>query len=211
MTTFAICQACAGQVEVHLLRREGQTGNPAGCCVQCQSFACRSHGKREAGTQQFRCIECLPGFLLYSAVAHSGSENELAKRVAERSPAWFLARHAWRIEDPEAFLQLHDLVRVPTGETLSSCYERSAFDLDQVVPQEPKWELTLRDLRRIQFRLDSTPQRDLLKLAAAYTGFLYPAENANHDLPEELQALRGAILPLAHPRYGGLVNGVLVR
>ncbi|HEX7288912.1 MAG TPA: hypothetical protein VF532_22195 [Candidatus Angelobacter sp.] len=154
----------------------------------------------------------MPGFLLYSAVAHSGSENELAKRIVERQPAWFLARHAWRIEDPRTFLQEHDLVRDPAEETLSSFYEQSAFDLDQQVGlRDPEWEMTLRDLRRIQFRLDSTPQHDLLKLAAATTGFIYPRENGNVDLPQELQVLRGVLSPLAQPGYSERVNGVLVR
>ena len=210
MTGFAICQACAGSLNVHLVRGLGSHRNPAGCCAQCQSFACPRHGERDPATQQFRCVECLPTSLLYSAAAHSGAENELAKAIMARQPAWALGRNAWQVESPELFLEQHDLVRDRTSEILSEFYLQSSFDLDRFGAQRPGWEKIVRDLRRIQLRLAPTPQRDLLKLAGAYITFIYPNHGGERvALPTDMQVLRSALLPLPADNYIESLNDVL--
>lgn len=192
MTGFAICHACTGSLGAHLRRGQGRRKSPVGCCGQCQSFACGLHGERERDNQQFRCVECLPAVLLFSAVAYSGSENELAKTIIERQPACSRARDGWRIKHPESFLEHHDLIKDQTGEALSDFHLLSGLDLDRPELQRPGWEKIVRDLLRIQFRLDSTPQRDLLRLAAGYIWFMYP-ETAPAVLPDEMQVLRSAV------------------
>ncbi len=191
MDGFAICQSCAGFLAAHLPVARDTRRNPAGCCVRCQSFACRFHGKRESRSQQFRCVECLPAALLYSAVAYSGSENELAKAIIARQRGG--GQNAFEICDPKSFLEEHELVREQTGKTLSEFYQRSEFNLYRVELDQPGWEKTVRDLRRIQFRLESTRQRDLLKLAASYIAFMYPLES-QAALPQDMQVLRSSLL-----------------
>jgi hypothetical protein len=191
MDGFVMCQACMGPVAAHLLVAEGTRRNPSGCCVRCQSFACRFHGERESSSQQFRCVECLPASLLYSAVACSGSENELAKAIIARQRG--SGQNAFDLSGPKSFLEEHELVREQTGELLSGFYQRSEFDLNRPELDQPGWEKMVRDLRRIQFRLESTRQRDLLKLAAAYIAFLYPPEG-QAALPQEMQVLRSSLV-----------------
>jgi len=190
MDGFAICQACAGLLAARLPIAQETGRGPAGCCVRCQSFACRLHGERESRSQQFRCVECLPASLLYSAVACSGSENELAKAVLARQRG---GQNAFEACDPKSFLEEHELVREQTGEVLSEFYHRSEFNLYRAELDQPGWEKTVRDLRRIQFRLESTRHCDLLKLAAAYIAFMYPLEG-RIALPQEMQVLRSSLV-----------------
>lgn len=206
MDGFAICQACVGSLAAHLPIAPQTPRNPAGCCVRCQSFACRLHGERESRSQQFRCVECLPAALLYNAVAFSGSESELAKAILARQRNG--GQYAYEICGPGLFLEEHELVREQSGEVLSDFYKRAEFSLDRAELDQPQWEKTVRDLRRIQFRLDSTGQRDLLKLAASYIAFLYPIES-HAALPQEMQVLRRSLTPSC---AGALkqVDGVLV-
>lgn len=193
MIGFGTCQACADSQDAGLRKWRGDIRNSAGCCVQCHSFACRFHGERESKTLQFRCVECLPSFVLYSAVLHSGAETELAKEIVARQPAWSIGRNAWNIARPKSFLELHDLVRNRTNETLSEFYEHGDFNLDRPELQRHGWEKAVRDLRRMQIRLDPTPQHHLLKLAASYIAFLYPDERQD-SLPLDMQVLRSAVL-----------------
>jgi hypothetical protein len=193
MLEFGICQACAASVAAGLRKRRGDIRKSAGCCVQCHSFACGFHGERELHTQQFRCVECLPSFVLYSAVLHSGAQTQVAKEILARQPAWSVGRNAWRIDNPESFLELHDLVRDGTNETLSEFYDQCCFDLDQPELQHQEWATAVRDLRRMQFRLDPTPQHDLLKLAASYLAFIYSQQTQN-SLPLDMQVLWSAML-----------------
>lgn len=194
MSDSATCHACAAGIPVRLRHNHGSGAGPAGCCAQCQSFACALHGQRDSSTQQFRCIECLPAFLMHSAIRHSNSDNELAKTILDRSPG---TPRAWHIENAGAFLAQHDLICDRTATTLSEVYQCSTFDLGVPGLNRLQWEKALRDLRRIQFRLDSTPQKDLLKLAAAFLAFLYRRESGEvrADLPRDMQALIGAFAP----------------
>lgn len=187
MDGFAICQSCAGSLAAHLPVPGYARQRPAGCCVLCQSFACLRHGQRERGSQQFRCIECIPAVLLYNAVAGSGSENELAKAIIARRQNE--GRAAFEIRDPNSFLEEHELVREQSRETLSAFHHRSEFDLFRAELVQPGLEKAVRDLRRMQFRLESTPQRDILKVAASYLAFMYPIE-CQTALPADMEVLR---------------------
>lgn len=187
MDSFAICQSCARSLAAHLPVPGYARQRPAGCCVLCQSFACLRHGQRERGSQQFRCIECIPAVLLYNAVACSGSENELAKAIIARRQNE--RRPTVEISDPNSFLEEHKLVREESGETLSEFHNGLEFDLFRAELVQPGLEKAVRDLRRIQFRLESTQQRDLLKVAASYLAFMYPIDCQN-DLPADMEVLR---------------------
>src|SRR6202000_1421472 len=153
---------------------------------------------------------CLPAILLFSAVAHSGSENELAKAIMERQPACSRARDGWRIRHPESFVENHDLIKDQTGEALSDFHLLSALDLDKPELQKPGWIKIVRDLQRIQFRLESTPQRDLLKIAASYIWFMYPEENSVAALSDEMQVLRSALIPLGDRSFDVNLDNMLV-
>ena len=207
MDGFAICQACAGSLAAHLPLPPETPRTPTGCCVSCQSFACLFHGERESRSQQFRCVECLPSSLLHCAVVYSGSENELAKNILARQRNGWV--YALELDDPGLFLEGHELAREQTGELLSEFYRRAEFSLDRTGLNQPGWEKTVRDLRRIQFRLDCTRQRDLLKLAASYIAFMYPLES-DASLPQEMQVLRRCLPPICagtlEPMDGLLVS-----
>jgi hypothetical protein len=209
MTGFGVCQACAASLDAGLIDGHASQGSPIGCCVQCKSFACRFHGERESHTQVFRCVECLPAFVLFGAVAHSGSTNELARIINGRQPAW-INPGSWHIDSPQSFIEEHDLVRAETAETFKVFYRQCQFDLDRPELQRSGWEKIVRDLKRIQFRLDSTPQRDLLRMSSAYLAFIYSHAVEDAVLPLDMQVLRNAILPLPEDNYRVGTNNVLV-
>lgn len=188
------CQACNSLVPVRLKQSNGSRGTALGCCAQCQSFTCGFHGVRDRISQQFRCVECFPSLLLINAAIQSGSENESAKVIMYRQPAAASWLRLSRIE-PELFLRDHDLVSEQTRQLLSDFFHDASFDIRQTETGVPGWDKTIRDLQRIQLRLEGGSQSHMLKLAAAYTAFVYPVSRdlACSLLPREMQILRDAI------------------
>jgi hypothetical protein len=188
------CQACNSLVPVRLKQSSASRGTALGCCAQCQSFTCGFHGVRDRISQQFRCVECFPSLLLINAAIQSGSENESAKAIMYRQPAAASWLRLSRIE-PELFLRDHDLVSEQTRQLLSDFFHDASFNICQAETGVPGWDKTIRDLQRIQLSLEGGSQSHVLKLAAAYTAFVYPVSRdlACSLLPREMQILRNAI------------------